>query len=99
LDSCLIPSGVTNNNANNGSALVKVVAGGAGDGLGDKVDNNKEDDEGPKRPKLPSTYHRQVSINTSSWIPSTYPDPTCGYFLVERLAISIPTFLELYSSS
>lgn len=49
------------------------------------------------RPNLPSTYQRKAP---SVWTPSsTYPDLTCGYFLVERLAISIPTFLELYSSS
>lgn len=107
LDSCLIPSGgVTNNNAN-GNTIVKVVSRGGGEeAVGTGVSNEKvnnddtdEEEEGLKRPELPLNYHRQVPINTSSWSPSTYPDPTCGYFLVERLAISIPAFLELYSTS
>lgn len=58
-----------------------------------------EDDEkkGSNRPELPTVYQRKVPLTTSS--SSAYPDLTCGYFLVERVAISIPTFLELYSSS
>lgn len=48
-----------------------------------------------QRPNLPLNYVRKIPLNNSAWT-STYPDPTCGYFLVERLAISIPTFLELF---
>lgn len=58
------------------------------------VDTDDKKKGGPKRPKLPCTYQRKAPL---AWRPSTYPDPICGYFLVERLAISIPTFLELYS--
>jgi hypothetical protein len=63
----------------------------------------KHSDDVLKRPCLPSTYQRQIpsTKNTSlkscsSFFIPTYPDPTCGYFLVERLAISIPNFLELF---
>ncbi|ORE10623.1 hypothetical protein BCV72DRAFT_16204 [Rhizopus microsporus var. microsporus] len=57
-----------------------------------------EDKDAIKRPALPN-YVRKISPSTiSSWLP-IYPDPTCGYFLVERLAISISTFLELCPSA
>lgn len=54
-----------------------------------------------KRPCLPATYLRQIpntksAIKPSSFFIPTYPDATCGYFLVERLAISIPNFLKLF---
>ncbi|KAL9544181.1 hypothetical protein MBANPS3_007759 [Mucor bainieri] len=86
LDSCLIPSGTSSN--------VKKVS---------LVDNTGED----KRPALPPTYMRQVpevgkhgsgsnARSAASFLMPTYPDPTCGYFLVERFAIDIPTFLRLY---
>ncbi|KAI8985440.1 hypothetical protein BDB01DRAFT_896535 [Pilobolus umbonatus] len=58
-----------------------------------------KDDKVP-RPSLPSVYSRKMPIISTSyhsnWIP-TYNDSTCGYFLVERLGISIPAFLELFS--
>lgn len=60
------------------------------------VVNTVEKKKGLKRPKLPGTYQRRAPLASR---PSTYPDSVCGYFLVERLAISIPTFLELYYSS
>ncbi|KAI8375252.1 hypothetical protein EDC96DRAFT_496558 [Choanephora cucurbitarum] len=57
-----------------------------------------------KRPALPSHYLRQTpknqtkhSLNSPYYVP-VYPDPTCGYFMVERLALTIPTLLELFQS-
>jgi hypothetical protein len=66
-----------------------------------EVKQQKPSDGVLKRPCLPSTYSRQIpntknTIKSSSFFIPTYPDPTCGYFLVERLAISIPNFLELF---
>ncbi|KAI8393615.1 uncharacterized protein BYT42DRAFT_551672 [Radiomyces spectabilis] len=61
---------------------------------------NTDDKLFPPRPLLPSFYKRQRPLishtDRSLWQP-TYPDPTCGYFLVERLGISIEGFLELFS--
>ncbi|KAG2204343.1 hypothetical protein INT47_009385 [Mucor saturninus] len=59
------------------------------------VHTTAEKKKGLKRPNLPCSYQRRAP---STWRSSTYPDSICGFFLVERLAISIPTFLELYSS-
>lgn len=104
LDSCLIPSG-------NGSSVKKVsLVDNIGEdkviGMG-----NEEDKKLFKRPTLPSTYIRQVpevgksdksstgngGVRSSlSLLVPSFPDPTCGYVLVERLAIDIPTFLKLY---
>ncbi|KAI8380233.1 hypothetical protein BD560DRAFT_387519 [Blakeslea trispora] len=53
------------------------------------------------RPALPSHYLRQIptnhkhNFNSPFYVP-IYPDPTCGYFMVERLALTIPALLELF---
>ena len=54
---------------------------------------SEKKDQEPKRPSLPTHYQRKTPS-----MPFYYSDPTCGYFLVERLAISIPTLLELFES-
>ncbi|KAG1443052.1 hypothetical protein G6F56_010816 [Rhizopus delemar] len=38
------------------------------------------------------------SINNNHLEVSAYPDSTCGYFSIKRLAVSIPTFLDLFFS-
>jgi hypothetical protein len=104
LDSCLIPSG-------NGSNVKKVsLIDNIGEDKVMGMDD-EEDKRLFKRPTLPSTYIRQapevdksakssgnsddIRSPLSLLIPS-FPDPICGYVLVERLAIDIPTFLKLY---
>lgn len=91
LDSCLIPCSATTTVANNSN--IKVVSNGSI--KEDKRSDKRE--EGPKRPSLPMNYQREIPSGNNGW---NISDPTtCGYFLVERLAISIPTFLELFSSA
>lgn len=50
------------------------------------------------RPPLPQCYTRKAPspgiTDDYLWEP-IYPDPTCGYFLVERVGLSISKFLEL----
>lgn len=106
LDSCLIPSlSGTSSNVKKVSLVDntgedKVIGGmsGTGEDMNRVLLN---------RPALPSTYMRQVpevskhgtggnARSAASFLMPTYPDPTCGYFLVERFAIDIPTFLRLY---
>ncbi|KAI8645604.1 hypothetical protein BD408DRAFT_411721 [Parasitella parasitica] len=100
LDSCLIPSGT--------NSSVKIIS--LDDNISENtrlgvVDGGEVKDAVLlKRPALPSTYMRQVpklaadgsARSPPSLLVPTYPDPTCGYFLVERFAIDIPTFLRLY---
>ncbi|CAO3611822.1 unnamed protein product [Mucor fragilis] len=103
LDSCLIPSGTSSNVKkvslvdNTGEDKVVEMSGSEEDMIRVLL----------KRPALPATYMRQVpevgkhgggshTRSVSSFLLPTYPDPTCGYFLVERFAIDIPTFLRLY---
>ncbi|KAL7314736.1 hypothetical protein PS15m_006267 [Mucor circinelloides] len=104
LDSCLIPSGTSSNFKKVG------LVDNKGEDKVMELSGSEEDMSRVllKRPALPSTYMRQVpkagkessgsNIRAaSSFLVPTYPDPTCGYFLVERFAIDIPTFLRLYS--
>ncbi|KAF7727975.1 hypothetical protein EC973_006863 [Apophysomyces ossiformis] len=57
----------------------------------------------PPRPMLPSYYSRKIPSPSSSssfsgpYSPEQpiYPDTTCGYFLVERVGISISVMLDL----
>lgn len=90
LDSCLIPCSAA-------AAAVSGAANGSSNSLIVLKDDKKCDDKGPKRPSLPLHYQRGPPTHT--WSASTYPDLTCGYYLVERLAISIPTFLELFHNT
>ncbi|KAI7898427.1 uncharacterized protein BX663DRAFT_525254 [Cokeromyces recurvatus] len=46
-------------------------------------------------PSLLPPNHLKTKQIASTIVP-VYPDPTCGFFLIERLGISIPTFLDLY---
>ncbi|CAO3636266.1 unnamed protein product [Mucor hiemalis] len=80
------------------SCLIPSSASGAANSSNSVVVlEDKRSDKSPKRPNLPLNYQRGAPTHT--WSASTYPDPTCGYFLVERLAISIPTFLELFHNT
>ncbi|KAI8981854.1 hypothetical protein BDF20DRAFT_863604 [Mycotypha africana] len=65
-------------------------------------------DEGDlKRPQLPADYARQIPTTTSnvnsnasslaSFLIPTFPDIVCGYYFIDRVALSIPTLLDLYS--
>ncbi|KAI9470108.1 MAG: hypothetical protein EXX96DRAFT_588823 [Benjaminiella poitrasii] len=60
-------------------------------------DESNEDDA---RPSLPLHYVRKVvktpSNKKSAITIPVYPDPTCGFLLVERVAIDLTTFLDLY---
>ncbi|GAN03383.1 hypothetical protein MAM1_0039c02836 [Mucor ambiguus] len=103
LDSCLIPSGTSSNVkkvslADNTGEDKVIGVGGSGKDMNRVL---------LKRPALPPTYMRQVpevgkhgsgsnARSAASFLVPTFPDPTCGYFLVERFAIDIPTFLKLY---
>ncbi|CEP14757.1 hypothetical protein [Parasitella parasitica] len=100
LDSCLVPSSTN-------SSVKKISLGdntSENTRIGVVGKEVKKDEALLKRPALPSNYTRQVPkagadgsiCSKSSLLVPTYPDPTCGYFLVERLAIDIPTFLKLY---
>ncbi|KAM3580237.1 hypothetical protein VKS41_007472 [Umbelopsis sp. WA50703] len=51
-------------------------------------------------PPLPSSYSRKLpsvsqTAARSRWEPQL-PNPTCGLFIVERIALSVPAFLELF---
>ncbi|KAJ2959720.1 hypothetical protein NQZ79_g4885 [Umbelopsis isabellina] len=51
-------------------------------------------------PPLPSSYSRKMPSVTqitarSRWEPQL-PNPTCGLFIVEHIALSVPAFLELF---
>jgi hypothetical protein len=65
-------------------------------GIKQGVSKKGESGEKLSRPTLPTSYKRPTSFIASPWVSSSFPDPICGYFLVERVAISISTFLELF---
>jgi hypothetical protein len=89
LDTCLMPTS-TSTVYNDGIRIVK--------------SDLKDIKDTLKRPSLPSHYLREIpkaatttSTNTFSlFLAPTFSDLTCGYFLVERLATSISTILDLY---
>ncbi|KAI8079529.1 uncharacterized protein B0P05DRAFT_586988 [Gilbertella persicaria] len=60
-----------------------------------QIEYKRQENTVLKRPHLPPNYIRQIPFTNPSFMP-TYPDPICGFFFVERLAISIPTFLDLF---
>lgn len=54
----------------------------------------------PPRPTLPASYTRQLPAfpDQPAWGPASF-DPISGYFLVERVALSISHFLDLFATA
>ncbi|KAI8891046.1 hypothetical protein K501DRAFT_281586 [Backusella circina FSU 941] len=87
LDSCLMPF-ISTHKKNAGREIKLSVSKKMESGEMEKM----------SRPTLPISYERKIpaSFIESPWgVSSSFPDSICGYFLVERVAISISTFLEL----
>ncbi|GAB5589879.1 hypothetical protein Unana1_04779 [Umbelopsis nana] len=51
-------------------------------------------------PSLPTSYSRTIppiaQLAVGSPWERHFPNPTCGVFLVERMALTVPTFLDLF---
>ncbi|ORZ01542.1 hypothetical protein BCR43DRAFT_487094 [Syncephalastrum racemosum] len=97
IDACLLGSHVNTNNSHHDNDT----------SIDDNITSNdlstqqqQKSSECPPRPALPSSYTRRLPAfpDQPAWGPASF-DPTSGYFLVERVALSIEHFLGLFNTS